>query len=477
MRLIKEIKAWRVKGLLSYSPDRQSRNLLEWWELINLVDEELVSLKYSNFHFDPNASGKMMLGIWFVFSKQYSDKLSEDTSRGMDSKHAQGRALWTFKHGYYFHSKWFHLPHPIFFDIWKEAFRMKLEDDVPDTKIRNYILSKWYIKEFYDEKWKKTGENTVQLKNLKTIRQDPFYYGVFTRKDNRTDLRDMDTWYEPLISEDQYLQLIDIVATNEKKPKAELKEEYDCIRPLPMSILKDPSWANMCHSFPNPARARKRLKKHKVKHQGANLWDVVKPNQIRYKTSDKYSPYWNKLELNYDIIDNAIVEHLKQIKPSERMHKLYKETIDTMLDTLMNEYQEEKSNAQFQLNKQEWRINDYIRKHLSFKTSMSDKELEIYEWELKRLQSIWDGLKVDLNRIEMKERNQLLEFESFYGLLTEAPIIFQNANYVRKRKIVQLLFSNIQILDDLSVSTYAKPWLEEVFSLMGVPFTSDWTHQ
>ena len=106
---------------------------------------------------------------------------------------------------------------------------------------------------------------------MKTIWQDPFYYGIFIRKENVTDLRELDTGYEPLISEDQYLQLIDLVSQNDKKPKAELKEEYDVIRPLPMGILKDPSGANMCHSFPNPARARKRLKKHKVKHPNANL--------------------------------------------------------------------------------------------------------------------------------------------------------------------------------------------------------------
>ena len=56
--------------------------MVEGGELINLVDNELLDLKYTNFHFENNASGKMMLGIWFVFSKQYSDKLSEDIKIG-----------------------------------------------------------------------------------------------------------------------------------------------------------------------------------------------------------------------------------------------------------------------------------------------------------------------------------------------------------------------------------------------------------
>lgn len=80
-KLIALVKSGKIKGILSYSPDRQSRNLLEAGELIDLVDKGVVALKYPNFTFEPDAAGKMMLGIWFVFSKQYSDKLSEDSSR------------------------------------------------------------------------------------------------------------------------------------------------------------------------------------------------------------------------------------------------------------------------------------------------------------------------------------------------------------------------------------------------------------
>ena len=165
--------------------------------------------------------------------------------------------------------------------------------------------------------------------------------------------------------------------------------------------------------------------------------------------------------------EKAIIEHLKQIKPSDKMFKLYEDTIEKMLDKLMEEYQEEKSSVQFQVNKMEWAINKYIREHLSIKSKMTEKELEVYEWELQSQQNVPDGLKEGLRRVEMKERNDLLEFEAFFGLLTEAPKVFENANYVRKRKIVQLLFSNIQLKDDNTVETYAKPWLEEIFSQMG----------
>jgi hypothetical protein len=51
--------------------------------LIDLIDKKEIdiTLKYTNFQFEPNAAGKMMLGMRFVLSKQYSDKLSEDVHR------------------------------------------------------------------------------------------------------------------------------------------------------------------------------------------------------------------------------------------------------------------------------------------------------------------------------------------------------------------------------------------------------------
>jgi len=60
--------------------------MLEGGEIIDCVDQGLIALEYTNFHFENTPAGKMMLGIWFVFSKQYSDKLSEDSSRGSNTK-------------------------------------------------------------------------------------------------------------------------------------------------------------------------------------------------------------------------------------------------------------------------------------------------------------------------------------------------------------------------------------------------------
>lgn len=80
-KLIQFIQQWKIKGLISYSPDRQARNLVDWWTIVELADTGMVDLKYATLHYESNNSGNMTLWILFVFSKQFSDKLSEDISR------------------------------------------------------------------------------------------------------------------------------------------------------------------------------------------------------------------------------------------------------------------------------------------------------------------------------------------------------------------------------------------------------------
>lgn len=81
-----------------------------------------------------------MLGIWFVFSKQYSDKLSEDISRWNKSKVEWWKAIWRYKPWYFINDEWFHEPHPKFFPLIQEAFKMKL-DWVIESKIKDYLDS------------------------------------------------------------------------------------------------------------------------------------------------------------------------------------------------------------------------------------------------------------------------------------------------------------------------------------------------
>lgn len=74
--LMKMVVDGKIKWIISYHPDRQARNMEDWWHLITLVDKWLLDLKYPRFHFEPTPTGKMMLWFLFVFAKNYTDTTS-----------------------------------------------------------------------------------------------------------------------------------------------------------------------------------------------------------------------------------------------------------------------------------------------------------------------------------------------------------------------------------------------------------------
>jgi DNA invertase Pin-like site-specific DNA recombinase len=84
----------------------------------------------------------MMLGIWFVFSKQYSDKLSEDVRRGNKSSHSKGKAGGVPKYGYIIDKDTqLHKPDPKNFDLMRRGFQMKIYERKSDKEIIQRLQS------------------------------------------------------------------------------------------------------------------------------------------------------------------------------------------------------------------------------------------------------------------------------------------------------------------------------------------------
>ena len=83
-QMLRDIANGKYDSILSWNPDRLSRNMLEGGKVIDMIDEGIIKdLKFVTHTFSNDANGKMLLGMAFVLSKQYSDKLSTDVTRGI----------------------------------------------------------------------------------------------------------------------------------------------------------------------------------------------------------------------------------------------------------------------------------------------------------------------------------------------------------------------------------------------------------
>ncbi|OGL95107.1 hypothetical protein A2348_05075 [Candidatus Uhrbacteria bacterium RIFOXYB12_FULL_58_10] len=80
--MIEDIKRGKYDAILTWHPDRLARNMADAGKVIDLLDKKIIkNLTFATFSFDDTPMGKMLLGISFVLSKQYSGHLSEMVTR------------------------------------------------------------------------------------------------------------------------------------------------------------------------------------------------------------------------------------------------------------------------------------------------------------------------------------------------------------------------------------------------------------
>jgi hypothetical protein len=195
-----------------------------------------------------------MLGIRFVFSKQYSDKLSEDVRRGNNSAHSKGKATGVSKYGYIIDkTTGLHKPDPKHFDLMRKAFAMKIYEKKTDKQIIQRLKSKGFQRE--------NNKNQLSETTINKAWKDPFYYGMFQRGQSVVDLREVSNLYQPMITEDEYNILRGRYADKRKLETIKKKKsEYDCISPLPegMLIMQDDGF-KFTRYLPNKQRRKVKL--------------------------------------------------------------------------------------------------------------------------------------------------------------------------------------------------------------------------
>ena len=469
-KLIEKIRRWEIKGLISYSPDRQARNMVDGWNIIDCVDNGLVDLKYTNFTFEPNSAGKMMLGIYFVFSKQYSDKLSEDVDRWKKSSVEKWNTQWEYKYWYRRDENKHYVPDGENFRLMKEAFRMKVEDKASDKVIADWLNANG----FYKNKWnRKEKVNAQWLSNVWT---DTIYYWVYANGKNIQDLREVDGLnFVPLISEEWHDILIERnQAKHKKQPMikdAIRNDEYAFSIPVWMLKLKGTEYS----LSPYITKKSHRLAMYELalkENPGLELEDFIKPGWVRYeiKTNSVKDKKMSKtkngatISINQDEVEKKIASVVSKMKISEDDYRSYVNFIDTNMKALIKKNQKEKSAINMRL----WTLvknrKEYIKKHMwvNFK---NDEEKDIYEETIVDFDEKERVLRDRLESMFVTDRNVALELEAVNTVLERAADTYINSSNVRKKKFVKKLFSNIYVDNKKGLTLEVSPSLKIILAL------------
>ncbi|HNG96818.1 MAG TPA: recombinase family protein [Candidatus Absconditabacterales bacterium] len=476
--LIKLVKDGKIKGIISYHPDRQARNMEEGGALITCVDNGIVDLKYATFAFDSSPTGKMMLGFLFVFSKNYSDNIAMTVTRGLSSSVDRGKSVGKAKYGYIINDEGYHIPDVAKkgknkdmdsnFELMRKAFHMKIYE-----KKTNEYIGKWLdANDFTRNKNDKKIEG-ADRKNFSRVWGDTFYYGLFMHGNAQTDLRESNPYFEPLITESEYAILLEDIKKDSRENPKETRDINETINPIPKGILRMDDGTLLAHSFPNKKRHEKNLMKIRETKPLTRLEDIVKPNQIYYEIKDKRSKYLN-MSLKYDEIEKEFIKILKRIKITDEVYNTY-------VKYCQNQYLEEQSLKREKLNRLniqrnhlQGTLDKYIAKNLGANRDI--KEEEIYQSEKIKKMRLVESIDTEIMLLKEQDRNYILEFEVFLDVFKNAASRFSNLSYVRKRKFLEIAVSNISINEKKRISITLFPYVESLLVSESAPNQTQFEH-
>ena len=201
--LLEDVRRGRYTGILTWAPDRLSRNAGDLGSVVDLMDEnKLIEIRTYGQHFKNSPNEKFLLMILCSQAKLENDNKSINVKRGLRTRCEMGLR-----------------PGPAVFGYLNEKHADKKCQVVIDPE-RSHIVKQMFEKVAYERcsgrkifHWLKfelnlktrNGNKGLTLGNIYLLLQNPFYYGVFeypTKSGNFYTGK-----HEPLITKELYDQV------------------------------------------------------------------------------------------------------------------------------------------------------------------------------------------------------------------------------------------------------------------------------
>jgi site-specific DNA recombinase len=197
--IIEELKQGKYNAIITWAPDRISRNAGDLGKIVDLMDEgKLHEIRTFGQRFTNSPSEKFLLMILGSQAKLENDNRGVNVKRGLRTRAEMG--LWSgmaplgYLNQYRMDKKCQLIVDPLRGPIVKKMFEKVAYEKMSGRKLYNWLK---FELNFYTR-----GNKTLTLSGLYRILENPFYYGVFERP------KGSGNWYQgkhqPLISQELF---------------------------------------------------------------------------------------------------------------------------------------------------------------------------------------------------------------------------------------------------------------------------------
>lgn len=197
--LIEDIKKERFNGILTWAPDRLSRNAGDLGSLVDLMDQKLlIEIRTFGQQFKNSPNEKFLLMILGSQAKLENDNRGINVKRGLRTRCEMG--LWpTIAPTGYLNERTSERSCRVIIDPQRGPVIKKMFDKVAHERWSGRKVYHWLK---FELNFKSKGNKNLSLGNIYRLLQMPFYYGPFEFP------RNSGNWYqgkhEPLITKELF---------------------------------------------------------------------------------------------------------------------------------------------------------------------------------------------------------------------------------------------------------------------------------
>lgn len=444
-KMLDDIKQGKFDGIIAWHPDRLARNMKDAGEIIDLIDKQIIKdLQFSSFTFENTPSGKMLLGIAFVLSKQYSDKLSVDVKRGMRRRIEEGKYLSKAKHGYYRDRNQMLRPDGNNFALLKDAWQLRLQNKTQE-EIAKYLVDKDYQRsEGIGGKKHKLFNMTNKV--LSEIFRDTFYTGVLGYGEDEKTIVDLTDIYDfvPMISVDEFLK---INRFSDIKKAFQMKER-SAKRNVKADFLRKLVFCGHCSKSMSTGITVKQAKSGAINY--FNFRCDTKGCKIKLPSGKKVNQnvrakvilafVYQFLEQNKFTHKNAYEHYLGQMKiVGEKQKKELDSRRKSIQQSAIQLEERIRRIKNLLIDEDDNEIKD------SFKNDLKSKEHE--------LKAIHDEV-IKIKEVQQQGNKAIIAYSDFVELFNKLPDILRQTKTIEgKDQVIRRIFSNFT-LKDKKVASY-----------------------
>lgn len=437
-QMLKGIETKKYDAILCWHPDRLCRNMLEGGYIINMLDEAVLKdIRFHSHQFSNDANGKMLLGMLFVFSKQYSDDLSAKVSRGVSGNFSEGKSSGTPKFGYdRDENSGLYEPNK-HFELVQEAWLKRSEGESVEAIVK-HLIDGGYRRMTKTRKRQRAIAPSITA--VARMFHDSFYYGLLLQANQTVDLRQIYD-FKPMINENLFNQ---IQALSFGRSKHKFEKERSTFYPLHGMI-----YCSVC----NDSRY---MRVGKNKSGGGHY-------VLTYRCDNKICTRKPK-SMRAKYIFNSLYSMLDNLKLSDEAYDRYSRSIDSFTDEKLIKIKEDIQSRRGALTHVTKELEDR-----ALEVTLIDKGSPIYKANDKRINELarqQSDLEQTITKLEQKIKNPnqiKLSKTEFLNVIKTASNKMRGGSAVEKDVLCRILFLNLRV-DNEKVINYL--WNEPFASLV-----------